>query len=34
MKRDIEIKNTTDKNITYKVETDLIYATGPLSITV
>lgn len=29
MKRDIEIKNNSENVITYKVETDLIYATGP-----
>ncbi|CAD8117028.1 unnamed protein product [Paramecium sonneborni] len=34
MKREIEIKNNSDKMITYKVETDLIYATGPSTITV
>lgn len=34
MKRDIEIKNNSENVITYKVETDLIYATGPQTITV
>ena len=28
-RKEIEIKNLTDKNIIYKVETDLINAVGP-----
>ncbi|CAD8106047.1 unnamed protein product [Paramecium primaurelia] len=34
LKRDIELRNLTDKQIVYKVETDLIYATGPSQIIV
>ena len=33
-KREIEIKNTSDKAITYTVDTDLIYATGPSTFTI
>lgn len=33
-KREIELKNNTEKPIVYNVETDLIYATGPSTITV
>ena len=34
VKREIEIKNTTDKALVYRVETDLVYATGPTTLTV
>ena len=34
VKREIEIKNTTEKTLLYRVETDLVYATGPTTLTI